>query len=179
MKSNLSIQEIPTTNPNTLLLRDTSFYETEPLDNVLEITVPNGTAAVLFKVKKAFYKVLNSSNLKILPAKNVDDLIPLIDGVYFIKYSVKPNKYLFAEYNLFRNTSQIGIYNREIAKLFLDKPSIPLRDFDERLRKLNWIKELIDASKILVEDHQKIKEGIELYNEASDLLKKLDKYTEC
>ncbi len=175
--SKLQIQEVPTGDANTMRLVDSSFYnpDLKVESAILEITPPSAQLPVLFNVQAGFSNLYNSSNLKILPAKNYSELVMLPDGIYIIKYSVKPNNKSYVEYNHLRNTSQMLSFNREIYELFSNRAIMSKREFQQRRESLTWIKELIDAAKVLVEDYQRVVDGVGLYNEANTLLTKLTK----
>lgn len=172
MITRLSLQEIPSNNCRFLRIADNSWYNPNiPVTNaILEVTPPGFSCPVVFPVTKLFNTALNSSLLKIAPASSYGDLLPLPDGVYAIKYSIAPNNELYIEYDLFRNCQLTQRYMKSICDLFSEQCDKTSREFAEARRKLIWIKELIDASKYMVEECGQAKKGIELYNEASRLL---------
>jgi hypothetical protein len=176
MITKLSLQEIPSNNCRFLRLADNSWYNPNiPVTNgLLEVTPPGFGCPVVFPVSKLFNTALNSSLLKIAPANTYSQLLPLPDGVYAIKYSIAPNKEMFVEYDLFRNCQLLQRYMKAICDLFAEKCDKTTREFQEARRQLIWIKELIDASKYMVEEMGEPTKGIELYNEASRLLGKIN-----
>lgn len=178
MTTDLNIQEIPTNNPKTLILKDTSFYnESIKTENcILEISTPGSYITQIFKVRPDFIKTYNSSSLKILPVKKASQLIPLPDGIYNIKYSVKPNNLVFVEYSLMRNVRILQRYYSAGCDLFTNKCDITKREFEQRREQLTWIKELIDFSKYKVEECGEEQAGLDLYNQAKELL---DNYQKC
>lgn len=178
MTSELSIIEIPTNNVKTLVLKDGSAYNPNlPVENaVIEVTSPGASKTYINRIHPGDTVVLNSSLLKIVPAKYATQLVPLPDGIYQIKFSIKPNMRLFVEYALLRNTVQLQRYYNAICGLFSDKCSVTLKEFEEKRRQLIWIKELIDAAKWKVEECGDEDGGLELYSEASRLL---DNFNNC
>lgn len=173
MISRLEIQEIPA-SCKVLKLIDASTYNTNlPVNNaVLEVTPPGFSCPVAFTVSQNFSITLNSSTLQIAPAITQEDLVDLPDGIYYYKYSIQPNDQLFVEYSYLRNCQLLQKYQYEVCKLFSEREKITRKEFDEKKRKLTWIKELIDASKIKVEECGEQQEGIEMYNEAQRQLDK-------
>lgn len=171
MVSRLEIQEIPA-SCKVLKLTDTSTYNPElEVDNaVLEVTPPGFSCSVAFTVDKGFNIVLNSSTLKIAPAVIQADLIDLPDGIYFYKYSIKPNNQLFVEYSALRQCALLQKYYHEVCILFSEREKVTRKVFEDNRRELIWIKELIDASKYKVEECGQEDAGIEMYNEANRLL---------
>lgn len=144
-----------------------------PITNgVLEVTPPGFSCAVSFPVDQNFNITLNSSTLKIAPAITQAELIDLPDGIYYYKYSIKPNDKLFVEYAALRNCALLQKYYYAICELFTEREKITRREFEEKRRALIWIKELVDASKYKVEECGKEQEGIEMYNEALRLLER-------
>lgn len=173
MVSRLEIQEIPA-SCKTIKLIDTSNYNPQILvsNGVLEVTPPGFSCPVDFSVTKDFSITLNSSTLLIAPAITQADLIDLPDGVYYYKYSIQPNDQLFVEYSSLRNCQLLKKYNYEVCELFSQREKITRKEFEYRRRKLVWIKELIDASKMKVDDFGEQQAGIEMYNEAERQLDK-------
>lgn len=173
MVSKLAIQEIPGNDCKYLRLVDNSVYNLSiPIENgILEITPPGYNCPVIFNVDPYFNTAFNSSVLKTSPPSASTQLFDLPDGIYKIKYSINPNSVLFVEYDLFRNCRQMCSYIRAICDLFSDRCELTKSKFEERRKKLIWIKELIDAAKYMVEEFGDCDAGLDLYNEANSLLK--------
>ena len=176
MISKLGIQEIPGNDCKYLRLVDNSYYNPNLTitNEILEITAPGYDCPVVFNVDHHFNTVFNSSLLKINTSQPTH-LVPLPDGVYHIKYSINPNAAIFVEYDLFRNCQLQGRYAIAVCKLFSKKCFLPHREFESARKELIWIKELIDASKYIIEESCDIKAGLELYNEAYALLNDVNK----
>lgn len=177
MISKLFVQEIKTDDCKILRLADNSFYNPAlPVTNgILEVTPPGYDCPVIFNVDQYFNVGLNSTTLKINTGMADSQLGALPDGVYAIKYSIKPNNSLFVEYDMLRNCQQVHQYINEICKLFTAKCDLTKKDFECKRTKLIWIRELIDAAKYKVDECGERKEGLALYNEATNLLKELNK----
>jgi len=144
-----------------------------PVQNgIIEVTPPGFSCPVSFPVDQDFSLTLNSSTLKIAPAIRQEDLVDLPDGIYYYKYSIKPNDQLFVEYAALRNCALLQKYYYAICQLFSERPKITRREFEEKRSALIWIKELIDGSRWKVEECGEEKEGIEMYNEALRLLER-------
>lgn len=86
---NLDILVIPTYNSKTLGIADISTYpDSPPISSpTIEITIP-GFGLVSLPFVPNDFNVFNSTTLEITAVG--DDLTPLPDGVYTLKYSVTP-----------------------------------------------------------------------------------------
>lgn len=179
MISQLSVDIVPTGDVKTLRIEDSSWYN-KKVDvecPTLEVTTPGTTRAIIFTVKEAFSIVLNSSNLKLKRANVYSDLGPLPDGIYHIKYSIKPNDKLWIEYDWLRIESLVSSLNKKRADLKL-QPCALDTVMKQRLEVLNEVEVFIKAAKGEVEyRHNRIK-GLELYNYAKSLLNKFNQ-TNC
>lgn len=176
MITTLALQEIPTNDCKFMRLADNSVYNPNvPIENpILEILVPGFECAALINVTPGFNTLLNSSNLKIAPASGYNQLTVLPDGPYHIRYSIKPNDKLFVTYTLFRVCQITQRYLKAVCSLFDEQCGISKAEFEERRKKLVWVKELIDASKTLAEDCNEEQKAVDLYNEANRLLTNLN-----
>lgn len=177
MISRLNIQEIPGNDCKYLRLVDNSYYNPDIAisNEILEITPPGFDCPVIFNVDHHFNTAFNSSLLKTSPTNPNVILTELPDGLYHIKYSINPNLVLYVEHNHFRTCKLQSKYAVSICDLFSKRCELSHKNFEEKRKELIWIKELIDASKYLVEECCDIKSGIELYNEASELLQNINK----
>lgn len=176
MISKLLVQEIRTDDCKILRLADNSLYNPAlaVTNAILEITPPGYDCPIIFNVEKYFNTAFNSSSLKLIPSLETSQLTNLPDGVYTIKYSIKPNNSLFVEYDLLRTCQATYSYINELCKLFEARCTLSTKSFELKLSRLRWIKELLEASKFEVEDRGRRKEGLDLYNEA---VKSLRDYT--
>jgi hypothetical protein len=172
MTSKLFLQEIPTNDCRILTFCDSSYYnpEIETENAILEITPPGFKYSIFFELKPKFTIVLNSSNLKIVPAKAATQLACLPDGIYKIRYSINPNDKVYVEYNFLRNTLQMQAFHKSVSELFNKRCKLNKKRFEERRGELTWIKELIDAAKYKAEECGEAQAAIDMYNEANRLL---------
>lgn len=177
-KLQLDIQE--SNNLKVFRIQDSSEYNSQiPVEcGIVEITVPGFKYSKKFDVKQYFNFALNASLLDIAKVRNYRQLVDLPDGIYNIKYSIKPNQVLNVEYNYFRITKILERYAKVTCEFLDQRSKLTRKDFVEKQKDLFWIKLLIDSSKYKVEECDEIEKGIELYNEASDLLKKYV-YSHC
>lgn len=83
----LDILVIPTYNSLTLGIADASTYDTVPTAPTIEITVP-GFGIVTLPFVPNDFNLFNSTSLGITAVG--DNLLPLPDGVYYLKYSITP-----------------------------------------------------------------------------------------
>ena len=98
---NLNILVIPTYDAFTLAITDASTYPVAPpIDNpTIEITVPGFDVVVLTFTPNTL-NIFNSTDLGI--TSSGDDLCPLPDGVYYLKYSVTPAYENFVDKSIIR-----------------------------------------------------------------------------
>ena len=173
MITSLAIQEIPTKDCCFLRLADNSYYNPDfPVENgILEILTPGAPCAKYFSVEPYFNTSFNSSSLELITPGASEATIPLPDGIYNIKYSVKPNNFLVAEYYLMRTCKLDKKYADEVCKLWSEKNSLCKEDFNKKKDELDYIRFLIDSSKFLVEEKTDLRLGAELYAEADRLIK--------
>ncbi len=176
MISNLEVRIEPTNNCKILKVVDNSTYNPDiAVENaILEITVPGYNCPVIFNVTPGFILLLNSSSLEIAPAASYESLLSLPEGIYKIKYSIKPNKYLSVEYDYLRNCQQFARYIAAVCRFFDKKCTFCDEDIKKLRKDLTWIKEVIDAAKFKVEECGDCGEGLELYNEANKLLSEIN-----
>lgn len=177
MISNLEVHIEPTNNCKILKVIDNSIYNPDiTVENaILEVTVPGFSCPVIFNVTPGFVLLLNSSSLEIAPAATYAALLPLPDGVYRLKYSIRPNNQLHVEYHYLRNCQQYSKYAVAVCNFFDKKCTLCDNDSIKLRKDLNWIRDLIEASKLKVEECDDTKEGLELYNEVNRLLIKINK----
>ena len=98
MKNIINVDISDTLTPATLRVADASQYilNTNPTNNILEVTPPGYDCAVIFNLTEYFNLVLNANNLNIAPSNN-NSVVFLPDGLYKIKYSIDPNLTNFVE----------------------------------------------------------------------------------
>jgi hypothetical protein len=79
---------IPTYNTLTLGVADASTYVTAPTAPTIEFTIPGVSAPVSLPFVPDDFNIFNSASLGLTVVGN--DLLPLPDGVWIIKYSIAP-----------------------------------------------------------------------------------------
>jgi hypothetical protein len=174
MVPQLSLEFPDTNNLKTLRITDGSFYnpKIEVECGILEITPPGYVDPVIFNVKDGFSTVFNASNLKLSKVKVYSKLNALPDGVYKVKYSVKPNEDLWIEYEYLRINKFLKDYNEQLCKLKL-QPAPITGEVKDRIKHLIETKIYVEAGKVEVEECGNRLRGIELYNYGQKLLAKL------
>lgn len=166
---------------NYFVVTDRSYYNNNlPITcSLLEIKTPGNCNSVYFNVLPGFNTSYNASILKIQQASSYETLTPLPDGIYYIKYSIDPADQLYVEYNYLHNCAQYSEYISKSCELLSAKCDLTKKQFDEKLKDLETIKQLIDSSKYLVEYCNKPEEGVALYNDIKDQLNKFKVYGKC
>jgi hypothetical protein len=51
------------------------------------------------------YTAINSNSLGLTKASNVQSMVDLPDGIYYLKYSIQPHEKVFVEYTFFRTAA--------------------------------------------------------------------------
>lgn len=170
MVSNLLLDIPDTFNPKTLRINDSSFYNDVDIEcGLLEIIPPGYTKSVNFNVAENFSIVLNSSNLKLAKVRVFRDLKDLPDGVYSIRYSIKPNSEAWVEYDYMRVNILLHDYYRLLCAAKL-QPYPESREVIEKIKRLSEIRTYIDAAKVEVEECGNRDRGLQLYNYAKELI---------
>lgn len=170
MVSNLLLETPDTYNAKTLRINDASFYNDVTVEcGLLEVIPPGYTKSVNFNVSKNFSIVLNSSNLKLAKARVFRDLKDLPDGVYSLRYSIKPNDEVWIEYDHMRINKVLKDYYQLLCETKL-QPYPESKEIRDKLKRLAEIRVYIDAAKVEVEECGNRKRGIDLYNYAQELI---------
>jgi hypothetical protein len=179
MTSELFLDIVNTHSVKTMRIMDASWYNKKITVEcgTLEVIPPGYTSPIIFNVDKGFSTVLNSSNLKLKKAKVYSDLQPLPDGVYRIKYSIKPNTEIWVEYEHLRIENLIKSINESKCDIKL-KACDPDKDTQIKINRLNKIETYLKYAKIEVEYCGNRKRGLVLYDYAQELLGKFGK-TDC
>jgi hypothetical protein len=181
LKTELSIDISPSLNPKILRIFDTSHYcNHEDIENyIVEILPVNKSKWITFHVSKGFSLALNSSNLLYRKVGDESGLIPLPDGIYEIKQSIKPNLYTVQLYYHLRTVEFDRKIKTEREKLLSGQCSISRDDFMKNRDALREIEEYVLAAKWKVEECNEKKEGIELYKYAEKLLENYTNECQC
>jgi hypothetical protein len=174
VKHQLSLEVLDVKNVNIFKITDTSIYTEQILVDCerLHITVPGFVNPVEIETIKGFDISLSACDLYIQTTGCGDNLQPLPDGIYFIRYSVSPNDKVFVEYDHMRVTSLLDKWYNQLCQLEMASCE-PSADVKEQLKELRLIKSFIDAAKAKVEYCHDNEAGMNLYNYAKKLL---DKY---
>lgn len=180
MITKLQVDYLESNNLKVFRLEDSSEYNDKvPIEcGIVEVTVPGFKYSKKFDVKPYFNFALNASLLDIAKAKSYKQLVDLPDGIYNIKYSIKPNTTLNVEYDYFRITKLLQRFAKVTCDFLDQRSKITKKEFVEKQKDLFWIKLLIDSSKYKVEECGESDKGIEFYNEASNLLEQY-LYSNC
>lgn len=173
MSQHILLLDVPTTtNPKTFRVIDNSVYISGIQANncFIQILTPGSTTVKQFSVLPGFNLLLNASSLRLCVVKKASDLINLPEGLYIIKYSVNPNSLLFVEYSYLHNASQYQQYISLVCELYSKKSLIPFKEFSAKRNELWKISKMIKDAKALVEDCNKVKEGLNLFKECTELI---------
>jgi len=136
------------------------------------ITMPGFTAPVLIKTDEKFDLCLNACVLALQKVDCGTKRMKLPDGLYIVRYSVSPNDKVYVEYNHLRVTNLLTSYYKKLCDIDV-KACEPSSEREDLLRKMNYIKTLIDAAVAEVEYCSSPNKGMELYNYAEKLLNKI------
>jgi hypothetical protein len=168
----LSLEVVPTNNLKTMLVVDTSMYPfSGGVENLLlEVLPPSGTKWVTHRVIPFFTYTLNSSNLKINQVNDVSNLADLPDGIYELKISHKPNFTTQVHFFHFRYSTLLSDYKEQVCKLYSEQCSFNKSEFEDKKKQLMEIRFQMDAAKYEVEECHDKKKGLELYENAKQLL---------
>ena len=99
----LDILVIPTYNTYTLGIADASTYDTDPpvvTAPTIEITIPGFATPVFLPFVVNDFNIFNSTSLGLSAVG--DPLIPLPDGIYYLRYTVTPAYENYVEKNIMR-----------------------------------------------------------------------------
>lgn len=178
MQTELMIDIAKDHNKKVLKVMDISSYCQEPIENLLlEVIAPSSSTWKTFKQYKSFTFILNAANLGLVRVDNTQHLPALQDGIYELKLSYKPNFTTSAHFYHFNQKNITETYFDILSSLYEKRSQMLTKDFEDARRKLIEIRMDLDAAKYMVEMKHKKEEGKELYNKASEQLKKW--YNEC
>ncbi|MCA9495585.1 MAG: hypothetical protein KC589_01470 [Nanoarchaeota archaeon] len=165
-------------NPKLLIIKDTSWYNPDivPSNGVIDVKNPIDNKIYSIPVGKDFLFTVNSNTLNITNVSDFKQLKELPDGIWTVKYSICPNQELFVEYSFLRNTKQTIKWMNLYCKLDLEKCN--KKNYQEELKSLRDIKDLIDAAKYKA-DCGKYEQSLELYDRANQLLDSFSGKCKC
>lgn len=106
MKSQLMLK-IDNTHPKVLGVRDVSVYNPDiaVCEPYLVVQAPGFTTAYTLDFSINNYTAINSNSLGLTKASNVQSMVDLPDGIYYLKYSIQPHDTVFVEYTFFRTAA--------------------------------------------------------------------------
>jgi hypothetical protein len=162
----LDILVIPTYDNRTLAVLDASTYPPAPpvVNPTIEITVPGFNKVVLpFTINS--FNVFNSESLGLTSVGN--PLLPLPDGVYFLKYSVAPAFENFVERSIMRVDQLQEKFDSAFMRLDMMQCDLAIKT--QQKVTLNSIYYFIQGS-IAAANNCAIDESNKLYNQANKML---------
>ena len=157
---------IPTYNLETLGIADNSTYPASPPVSAptIELEVPGfGLVSLPFSINN--FNVYNSTSLGITPVG--DPLVPLPDGVYYIKYSVAPAYQNFVQKTIMRVDQLQEKFDSAFMKLDMMECDAAIRK--QQMVDLNSIYYFIQGS-IAAANNCAIDTANKLYNQANRML---------
>lgn len=181
MKHALSLSIPDTGNDWSMTIMDTSIYaDLIPISCLtLQVLVPGFVRAATFDessvpaLTPGFIRHLTACNLGLQTEACGTRYDCLPDGLYVIKLSVSPNDIVYVEYNHLRITQALIKWKEKLCELEL-APCDPSAEKKAKLEELMKIKGMLEAAKAMVEVCHQADKGMDLFNYAVDLLRKLD-----
>ena len=160
----LDILIVPTYDNRTLAVLDASTYPTTPANPTIEITVPGFDKVVLpFTINS--FNVFNSESLGLTSPG--DPLLPIPDGVYFIKYSITPAFQNFVEKSIMRVDQLQEMFDSAFMRLDMMECDRAIKT--QQKVTLNSIYYFIQGS-IAAANNCAIEESNRLYNQAKKMI---------
>lgn len=162
----LNILVVPTYNLETLAILDASTYPSSPPIQAptIQITVP-GFGLVSLPFTPNEYNIFNSTSLGLTPVG--EPLVPLPDGVYYLKYSVVPAYQNYVEKNIMRVDKLQEKFDNAFMKLEMMECDLAIRK--QQKVNLNSIYYFIQGS-IAAANNCAIDTATKLYNQANKML---------
>lgn len=162
----LDILVIPTYNTLTLGIADVSTYPTSPAISspTIEITVPTfGKVTLPFNIND--FNIFNSLSLGITSVG--DSLLPLPDGIYYLKYTVTPAYLNFVERSIMRVDQLQEKFDNAFMKLDMMECDRAIKT--QQKVELNSIYFFIQGS-IAAANNCAVDEANKLYTQAKKML---------
>lgn len=179
MTSELMLDVLKDNNLKTLTIIDSSYYLDAVENLLLEVLSPYSSKWVTHKVNPSFLLTLNASSLGLAKVKSVEELPVLMDGIYELKISHKPNFSSVKHFYHFNIKNLLFEYYSALEDLYSQRCTITNTVFEQSRDVLLKIKMDIDAIKWMVEIAHKKEEGKELYKKVSEDLKKYNNECGC
>lgn len=168
----LDILVVPTYNTLTLGIADASTYITTPSAPTIEITIP-GFGIVTLPFVPNDFNIFNSTSLGITSVG--DPLLPLPDGVYYLKYSISPAYVNYVERTIIRVDSLQERFDAAFMKLDMMQCDLAIKT--QQKVTLNSIYFFIQGS-IAAANNCAVETSNKLYAQASNMLNNFIK-TDC
>lgn len=162
-------------NCKTLVVQDASLYDNiTPVENIiLEIKPPGQTCFTSFTLLAGWCaKTFNCLDFNLCCIGEEISVLP--DGIWEIKYSIDPNITTMIEGSHMRVCQLMSTYIKTIGLFLSNKCNYNKKEIESIEKELLEIKNLIDNSIFAAEDLLDNSSAIELYNEASLRLNKVN-----
>ena len=106
MKSQLMLK-LDNSHPKVLGVRDLSVYNSEiaVCEPYLVVQAPGFATAYTLDFSINNFTAINSNSLGLTKASNLQGMVELPDGIYYLKYSIQPHEQVFVEYTFFRTSA--------------------------------------------------------------------------
>jgi hypothetical protein len=164
MATTLDILVINTYNTQTLGIADNSVYDITPTSPTIDIVV-TGSIDVTLPFTPNDFNIFNSTSLGLTTVG--EPLVPLPDGVYFLKYSIAPANTYFVEKNIMRTAKIQEKFDSAFMKLDMMECDSAIRTQSKVT--LNTIYYLIQGS-IAAANNSAIDTANKLYAQADKML---------
>ena len=173
----LSLEAPDTLNKCILRVVDTSVYNplSSPVCHLLQVTPPGFTYPVNFTdvdIQLGFNLNLTACDLEMQVTDCGNTYNDLPDGIYILRYSVSPDNLVYVEYNHLRITMALNKVQGVYCNLDLGTCDPPV-SVKKKLEEIRYIQQLLLAAKAEVEFCHHPDKGLDLYNYALKLLKKM------
>jgi hypothetical protein len=167
----LDILVVPTYNTLTLGIADASTYPTSPAvqSPTIEITVP-GFGVVILPFNTNDFNIFNSTSLGLTAVG--DPLLPIPDGVYFLKYSVSPAYTNYVDRTIMRVDQLQEKFDQAFMRL--DMMECDLAISTQQKVELNSIYFFIQGA-IAAANNCAVATANKLYNQATKMLNNFSK----
>lgn len=167
----LDILVIPTYNTLTLGIADASTYPTSPAvqSPTIEITVP-GFGVVILPFNTNEFNIFNSTSLGLTSVG--DPLLPIPDGVYFLKYSVSPAYLNYVDRTIMRVDQLQEKFDQAFMRLDMMECDLAIKT--QQKVELNSIYFFIQGA-IAAANNCAVATANKLYNQATKMLNNFSK----
>ena len=160
----LDILVVPTYNTLTLGIADASTYPSTPSAPTIQITVP-GFGIVTLPFVPNDFNLFNSTILGITGP--TDDLLPIPDGVYYLKYSITPAYINYVDRTIIRVEQLQEKFDAAFMKLDMMECDLAIKT--QSKVELNIIYFFIQGA-IAAANNCAVDQANKLYNQANKML---------